>query len=83
MIRLFVVITPYMSTFINLPTIQPHHVHPVQPAEPIQPEQPQVEPSTQAGSSTPLQVLPHFSKSGMTEPQEGIRADHEVVEPQP
>ena len=46
-----VVITPYMSNYINLPTIQ---APPVQPVPPIQPEQPLVDPSTQAGCSTPL-----------------------------
>ena len=63
-----------MSNYINLPTIQTPHV---------QPQSPLVDQSTQAGSSTPLQVLPHFLESGAGEPQEGDRAGQGVVEPQP
>ena len=39
--------------------------------------------STQAGSSTPLQVLSPFLGTGVSEPQVGGRADQGVVEPQP
>ena len=55
-----VVITPYTFNFINIPTIQ---APPVQPVPPVQPEQPLVDPSTQAGSSTPLQVLFPISRN--------------------
>ena len=71
--NIHVVITPYMSNYINLPTIQ---------TSPVQP-QPPVDQSTRAGTSTPLQVLSHFLESGVGEPQEGDRADQGVVEPQP
>ena len=51
-----------MSNYINLPTIQ------------AQPVQPPVDTSTQAGSSTPLHVLPLFLETGTSEPQMGARA---------
>ena len=63
-----------MSNYINLPTIQ---------APLVQPVQPPVAPSTQTGTSIPLQVMPPFSESGANEPQVGARADQGVVEPQP
>ena len=72
--NIHVVITPYMSNYINLPIIQ---------APPVQPQSPPVDQSTQAGTSTPLQVLPPLLASGAGEPQEGDRADQGVVEPQP
>ena len=41
-----------------------------------------VDQSTQAGVSTPLQVLHHVSSSSETESQVDIRADQWIVEPQ-
>ena len=67
-----VVVTPYMSNYIKLPTIQTPHVQP----------QPPVDQSTQVGSSTPLQVLPPFPETGTSEPQVGDRADQGLVVPQ-
>ena len=72
--NILVVIAPYMSNYINLPTIQASHV---------QPQSPPVDQSTQAGSSTHLQVLPPLLEIGASEPQVGNRADQRVVEPQP
>ena len=74
-----VVITPYMSNYINLSTIQPHIV---QPTEPLQPEQPPVDPFTQASSSAQSQVLPPISGSNVIGSQEDVIADQGIVEPQ-
>ena len=67
-----VVVTPYLSNYINLPIIQ------TQP--PV--HQPPMAQSTQAGVSTPHQVNP--SVSGATEvlSQGDVRADQGIVEPQ-
>ena len=68
-----VVVTPYLSNYIHLPVIQTQ-VHTV--------PQPPVDQSTQAGVSTPLQVVPPNSGSSETESQVDIRADQGIVEPQ-
>ena len=49
---------------------------------PVQPTQPPVDPSTQAGYSTPLQVMPPFLESGTSEPQVGARSDQGILDPQ-
>ena len=68
-----VVVTPYLSNYIHLPVIQTQ-VHTV--------PQPPVDQSTQAGVSTPLQVIPPISGSSQTESQVDTRADQGIVEPQ-
>ena len=69
-----VVVTPYLSNYIHLPVIQTQQVHQV--------PQPPVDQSTQAGVSTPLQVLHPISGSSVTESQVDARADQGIVEPQ-
>ena len=67
-----VVVTPYLSNFINLPVIQtqpPFH-------------QPPVDQSTQAVVSTPLQVNLHVSGTSEVQFQEDVKADEGIVEPQ-
>ena len=65
-----IVITPYMSNFINPPIIQ---------AVLVRPQQPPMDQSTQAGTSIPLQVLSPLLATSSGEPQEGDRADQGVV----
>ena len=57
--NIHVIITSYMSNYINLPSIE---------APPVQPQSPLVDQSTKAGSSTPLRVLPPFLEIGANEP---------------
>ena len=71
--NIHVVVTPYLSNYIHLPVIQTQ-VHTI--------PQPPVDQSTQAGVSTPLQVLPPNSSSSKTASQVDIRADQGIVEPQ-
>ena len=68
-----VVVTPYLSNFIQLPTIQ------TQPPVP----QPPVDLSTQAGVSAPGQVnSPSFAAVHNVESQVDVRADQGIVAPQ-
>ena len=68
-----VVVTPYLSNFIQLPVIQ------TQP--PV--HQPPVDQSTQAGVSAPEQVTTHISAAATNvESQVDVRADQGIVEPQ-
>ena len=67
-----VVVTPYLSNFIQLPVIQ------TQP--PV--HQPPVDQSTQAGVSTTVQVNPLVSGAYEVQSQEDVRADQGIVEPQ-
>ena len=67
-----VVVTPYLSNFIQLPVIQPQPpVH-----------QPPVDQSTQAGVSAPVQVTPSISTATEVLSQVDVRADQGIVEPQ-
>ena len=67
-----VVVTPYLSNFIQLPVIQ------TQP--PV--HQPPVDQSTQAGVSAPGQVTPPISAAIHVESQVDVRADQGIVAPQ-
>ena len=67
-----VVVTPYLSNFIQLPVIQ------TQP--PV--HQPPVDQSTQSGVSAPEQVTPPISAATNVESQVDVRADQGIVEPQ-
>ena len=64
--NIHVVVTPYLSNYIHLPVIQTQ-VHTI--------PQPAVDQSTQAGVSTPLQVIPTNSGFSATKSQVNIRAD--------
>ena len=68
-----VVVTPYLSNFIQLPTIQ------TQPPVP----QPPVDQSTQAGVSAPRQVISPPSAADLNvESQVDVRTDQGIVAPQ-
>ncbi|KAK1369616.1 hypothetical protein POM88_035708 [Heracleum sosnowskyi] len=76
-LRVHVVITPFMTQFIQLPAF----------GLPVPEQQPSVDQSTHAGTedATPIQVVfpnPGSSSHVTTETQEVHRADHEFVEPQ-
>ena len=67
-----VVVTPYLSNFIQLPVIQTQpHVH-----------QPPVDQYTQVGVSAPVQVTPSISVAIEVLSQVDVRADQGIVEPQ-
>ena len=67
-----VVVTPYLSNFIQLPIIQ------TQP--PV--HQPPVDQSTQAGVSSPVHVTPSISAATNVQSQVDVKADQGIVEPQ-
>ena len=65
-----VVVTPYLSNYIHLPVIQTQtHTVPQPPADQ----------STQAGVSTPLQVISSISGSSQAESQLDVWADQGIV----
>ena len=73
--NIHVVVTPFMSNFINLPTI-------TQNVQPVESQQPSVDSSTQVDSSAQGQVSSPISGSHETESQVDVRDDQGIVQPQ-